>query len=162
MACDEMSSITVKIFISLLTTESLMWTHIPSHRNENIQRLQIIIIDIIILFGFSGFLWFGGFCISLRGNYFHCVGYIDLQLNIGEKNEKINQEELTVVCHLFLCFCNSKCQVQNFTQSTEEGKTVRVLDLKGAKQQTLNQTQHDNLSVFLSSKVIILAGLDHV
>lgn len=74
MACDEMSSVAVKLFISLLTKESLnlfitVWWDMCSHH-----RLQIIMIAIIIHFVFSGFLWFGGFCITLRGNYFHCVG----------------------------------------------------------------------------------------
>lgn len=41
-------------------------------------------IAIIILFVFSEFLWFGGYCINLRGNYFHYIGYIDLQLSIDE------------------------------------------------------------------------------
>lgn len=80
---------------------------------------------------FSGFLCFWGFCINLKGNFSHCATYIDLQLNIGEKNEKISQEELSGFCHLFLYFGNSKFKISPRAQKKE--KAVRVLDLKAVE-----------------------------
>lgn len=101
VACDEMSNIPSKLFVYLLTIGSLnlfitVWWAVCSH-----QRLQIIMIAIIILCGFSGFLgWAGRVLHQFKGDLLPLCWICRLAAEYWWEKWKINQEELTVVCHL--------------------------------------------------------------